>query len=522
MIFSLKTKLISAFILFVIVLFGLLSVLFVREKEQEMAKGIFTDAALFAEFASKPIIDDYELNWINKNDAFFNKTIFNFLTKNSDISSIRIASYQGEILYDSNSEMEKRYVGAKRIIQDLSLLTQVQSQFPSIKTNSRVLFIQKKLDGGFNFIDSYGQSIDPLKSTEQILYFVYPVDNKYAVLYDLNYQRVINAISDLRKRIVMLGIFGMILGVMLAYVFASKMTKSIGDIAQGAAVLAKGDFSHQIKIKTGDELEILANTFNAMAKEIEKNTKAIVYRERVSKELELAAKIQKEILPKQIPQNKFLDIAAGLIPAEEIGGDLYDFIPAKDRLIMYIGDVTGHGVPAGLVSSIANALIFTFSDKASVKDIIIEANKILKVKTLPNMFMTMGILDFNEISQKITYVNAGHEPVLFYSAKDSKVFPIELKGIALGMFADISKHIDVKEFEMQNGDAILLYSDGIPEAWKNEKENYGMARLKRIFSECANMPSALAIRNAVLSDVKEFTGDYRQMDDITIIVVKKR
>ena len=519
---SLKIKLVAAFIGFVVVLFGLSSVLFVREKEQEMAKSIFANTALFTEFSSKPIVDDYELNWLNKNDTYFNKTISGFLTKDGDITSIRVASYQGEILYDSGAEMEKRYIGAKRTVQDISMLTQIQSQFTSIKTDSRILFIQKKIDGNLDFIDSYGQSIDPLKPTEQISYFVSPVDNKYAVLYDLNYQSVVNAVLDLKKRIMMLGLFGMILGVMLAYVFASKMTRSISDIAQGAAILAKGDFSYQIKIKTGDELEVLANTFNAMSKEIEKSTKAMVYKERVSKELELAAKIQKEILPKQIPQNKFLDIAAGLIPAEEIGGDLYDFIPMKDRLIMYIGDVTGHGVPAGLVSSIANALIFAFSNKSSAKDILVDANRILKVKTLSNMFMTMGILDFNEVSQKIIYVNAGHEPVLYYSAKDNKVLPIELKGIALGMFPDISQHLDVKEIETQSGDALLLYSDGIPEAWKNEKENYGMARLKRVFNDCANMPSGLAIRNAILSDVKEFTGNYKQMDDITVVVVKRK
>ncbi|MBI5152818.1 SpoIIE family protein phosphatase [Candidatus Peregrinibacteria bacterium] len=519
---SLRVKLVAAFVAFVVVLFGLSGVLFVREKTQEMAQTIFMNTAAFSDFTAKPIIDDFELNWLNKNDAYFNKTVVGFLNRNTDIPSIQIASYQGEILYDYKVEKQKRYMGQKRIIQDMTTLSQIQSQYTSARTEDRALFLKKTADGNIAFLDSYGKTIDPLKQSEMVDAFVSPVDNKYAVFYYLDYKNVDIAVTNLEKRIAMLGAFGIILGIMLAYVFASRITKPISSITQGAAVLAKGDFTYQVHVKTGDELEVLASAFNTMAKEIEKSTKAMVYKERVSKELELAAKIQKEILPKQIPQNKFLDIAAGLIPAEEIGGDLYDFIPMQDRLLMYIGDVTGHGVPAGLVSSIANALLFTFSNKPSAKDIMVEANRVLKVKTLPNMFMTIGLLDFNEITKKITYVNAGHEPLLYFNAKENKVIPIELKGIALGMFPDISTHLDVKEIEMASGDVLLAYSDGIPEAWKSEKENYGMARLKRVFNDCATMPSSLAIRNAILSDVKEFTAGYKQMDDITLVAVKMK
>lgn len=519
---SLRVKLIAAFTGFVIVLFGLSAVLFVREKEQEMAKSIFMNTASFADFTAKAVIDDYELNWLNKNDTYFNKTVLGFLNRNTDIAAIQITSYQGEILYDSAVEKEKRYIGQKRMVQDAATLAQIQSQFASIRTEDRIIFIKKTGSGDIGFMDTYEKPVMSLKSAELIAYFVSPVDNKYAVFYNLDYRNVASAVADLKKRIAMLGLFGMILGAMLAYVFASRITKPITSIMQGAAILAKGDFTYQVNVRTGDELEMLANMFNIMAREIEKSTKAMVYKERVSKELELAAKIQKEILPKQIPQNKFLDIAAGLIPAEEIGGDLYDFISMKDRLLMYIGDVTGHGVPAGLVGAVANALLFTFADKSSIKEMLIETNKVLKAKTMPNMFITVGLLDFNETTKKIVYANAGHEPVLYYNAKENKVAPIELKGIALGMFPDISAHIGVKEIEMQGGDVLLIYSDGIPEAWKNEKENYGMGRLKRVFNDCAGMPSALAIRNAILSDVKEYTGGYRQMDDITVMVVKMK
>lgn len=516
---SLRVKLIVIFIAFVVVLFGLSAIMFVREKQQEMSQSIFANTASFADFTAKAIIDDYELNWMNQNDTYFNKTINGFLKKNTDVAYIKIAGYQGDVLYDSGVESKQRYMGEKRLIKNANQLSQIQAQYTSAATDERIIFLKKTSGGETEFLDSSGAKTDSLQSSETVSYFISPVDNKYAVFYYLNYDNVYASIDALKKRILMLGIFGIILGAMLAYVFASRITKPIRGLTQGAAILAKGDFAYQVNIKTGDELEVLANAFNAMAREIEKNTKAMVYKERVSKELELAARIQKEILPKQIPQSKFLDIAAGLIPAEEIGGDIYDFIPTKDRMLMYIGDVTGHGVPAGLVGAIANSLIFTFSDNP-VKEILVSSNRVLKAKTLPNMFMTIGMIDFNEITKKITYANAGHEPLLYYSAKDSKVVPIELKGIALGMFPDITNNIEIKEFDVSSGDVLLMYSDGIPEAWKNEKENYGMARLKRVLNDCAGMPSSLAIRNAILSDVKEFTAGYKQMDDITVIVIK--
>src|SRR5690606_32671105 len=145
-------------------------------------------------------------------------------------------------------------------------------------------------------------------------------------------------------------------------------------------------FKHRVYVKTKDEVATLANAFNSMAQELEISTKALVYKERVAKELEIAANIQKELLPKEIPVISGLDIAAGILPAEEIGGDCYDFLATDDNnLLMYLGDVTGHGVPAGIVVSIANALIYNYSHDTDMREILSQVNRILKVKTSSNM-----------------------------------------------------------------------------------------------------------------------------------------
>jgi sigma-B regulation protein RsbU (phosphoserine phosphatase) len=89
------------------------------------------------------------------------------------------------------------------------------------------------------------------------------------------------------------------------------------------------------------------------------------------------------------------------------------------------------------------------------------------------------------------------------------------------MFPDISKMVNEQEIQMQPGDYIVLYSDGIPEAWKNEKENYGMDRFQASVQQFGNLENATSIRNSILQNVKEFIGDYKQMDDITIMVVRR-
>lgn len=137
------------------------------------------------------------------------------------------------------------------------------------------------------------------------------------------------------------------------------------------------------------------------------------------------------------------------------------------------------------------------------------------------MFMTLVMLKWIASQGKLKYVSAGHEQMVHFHAAEKKVTLTPAGGIALGMLNDISKTLNENEVLMEKDDTLIIYSDGIPECWKNEKEMYGMARLKRAVSEYSDLPSAFALRNALLADVKEFAGKYKQMDDITLIVLKR-
>lgn len=521
---SLKTKLVITICLLIIVLFGLTAYLFVREKSRELTGDIFANSRSFAELTAGKVVNDYNLYLAQNSFIYFNREIQDVFNKFADLDGLKIVNYEGAVVYDSKSDQEKQYQGEPRKVDDKLLLDQIQSRNPSILTldTKRVVYLKKTQNGQFDTVDFNEKPLQPLAKDEKIYYLVQPASNDFALIYYISYKNLQQRINETALRGFLLAIFGVGVGVLLAFLYAGSITKPLKKLTDGAGIIATGDFKHRVEVKTRDELFTLANAFNKMAEELDVSTKALVYKERVAKELELAAKIQKELLPKVVPQINGIDIAAGLLPAEEIGGDCYDFLRKDDNnLLMYLGDVTGHGVPSGIVVSIANALIYNYSTETDIKQILLKVNRILKDKTTSNMFMTLVMLTWNVLEQKIKFVSAGHEQMVYFHAADKKVTLTPSGGLALGMLADIEKTLQEHELMMEKGDTLIVYSDGIPECWRNEKEMYGISNLKRAASEYSGLPTALEIRDAILADVKQFAAGYKQMDDITLIVIKK-
>ena len=521
---SIKTKLILTIGALINLLFSAATIVFVREKQKELTNDIFTGARAFAELTAPNLINDYNLYLPQKSFVYFNRNIQEVFAKNRDISAIQIVRYNGEIAYDSKTEKEKQYEGQQREIKDPRILAQIKAKNASVATlqTDRTVYIKKDSADVTNYVDSNEKSVPKLAQDEKILYFVQPAGPDFSVIYEITYQALRQRINQTTMRIFLLALFGIGVGILMSIFYAGTITKPIQKLKEGAIIISTGNFQHRVAVKTHDELFTLAGAFNKMAADLEVSTKALVYKERVAKELELAAKIQKQLLPREMPKIKGLDISAGLLPAEEIGGDCYDFIKiAPDGLIMYIGDVTGHGVPSGIVVSIANAIIYHLADKEDIKSIVVDLNKVIKDKTASNMFLTLAMLHWHSEEGKLSYVNAGHEQMLHYHALEKKVTLTPTGGIALGMFPDISKNIQKLDINLEKDDVLVLYSDGIPESWKDEKEMYGMPRFKRAVSEYSDLPTAISIRNALLADVKEFSGKYKQMDDITLIVLKR-
>lgn len=528
MIFRISTKLIVVISSLIIVLFLLVAFLFIKENRQSMSQDIYFNTLAFSRLTAKEVAYSYDVYLEQNSFVYFNRAIQSLFEKNNDVGRIRIVSYTGELLYDSDQDRERKYEGAKRLIDDVELLEQVRSRNLSIRIENsegqsigRTVFVTNR-DGQDAFVDKYEAPDFGPVGDELVSLFVVPASERYSIIYNLDYTAMELRLAETRERILYLAIFGIMLGVILSFVLASTFTKPIAKLVNAGNEVSKGNLKYRVDIKSRDEMGILGESFNRMTADLEVSLKAKVYQERLSRELELASNIQKQIIPKVLPQVSGLQIAAGLKPAGEIGGDMYDFLNLNDqRLLFYLGDVTGHGVPAGIVSSIANALFFGYSKNPDLKNIMIEVNSVLKAKTMPNIFMTLCLLEWNIVSRNLSYISAGHEQIIRFNANTKLAELEEAGGIALGMIKDIGPHLKLKNLETNVGDYFVIYSDGIPEMWRNEKENFGMENLLGLVQKLGQeVLNAEQMKLGILKSIEDFAGAYPQMDDVTLVVVK--
>lgn len=518
---SIKTKLILGISILVIFLFSVTAFLLIDEKKRELSRDIFLKARSFSELTTPKIVDLEKTLLAEKSFVLFNREIKDIFQKDEDIAEIRIYTFAGEILYDSSVERDRAYDSEPRRIADPDMAARVKASLPSYLLQSgRVVYLKKTSEGEYLAVNENEKETAGISDTDEIVNIVHPFDGRFAVKFDVTYEALRSRVVRTTERIVFLLVLGILLGLGFGFVFSKRITNPIEKLTLGALVLAKGDFTARVNVKTKDEVGVLAQTFNTMAHDLEISTKALVYKERVAKELEVAAHIQSQILPKKLPQIQGLDIAATVIPAAEIGGDCYDFIQVDpDTHLMYLSDVTGHGVSSGIVVSIANALIYSYSSSNNLREILINANRVLKEKTVSNMFMTLLMLRYR--SGQFDYISAGHPEMIHYIASEKKVVTEKGGGIALGMVPDISKMLNETSLSVQSGDCVVIYSDGIPEAASERGEQYGMQRLRRALNEHGELGSAEAIKNALIADVKEFMGKATQLDDITLVVIRK-
>ncbi|MFA5842455.1 MAG: SpoIIE family protein phosphatase [Candidatus Gracilibacteria bacterium] len=521
---SLKTKLTLGMIVFLMVSFGVSSVLLVKQKTVELSRDLYTSVKSFSDLTAPQVVGFYEQYLGEESFIYFNREIQKLFDKTEEVSGIGIVSYAGEILYDSSEEIASQYQGEMRSAPE-ALLSRVQAAYPSYLLESgRVVYVKTDVDGNVSFTDENQHIVDPIDALDRIQNEIVPYQGKYAVLYSPSYAILEERIHAMWVKIALLTLFSFVVGLGYAYFFSLNITRPIKKLQAGAIQLGQGDLKTRVVVQTRDEVGVLAGTFNAMAADLEKGVEAKLYRERLTKELELAAEIQQNLLPKTMPKVAGLDIAAGVIPAAEVGGDVYDFITADGvNYFGYVGDVTGHGVPAGLLVSVTNALIHSYANLGDPVKILVEANKILRQKTKANMFVTLVLWHWNTQTQKMQLVSAGHEVVLQYKAGPPvKTDELPRGGIALGMMPDIEPLMKAVEVPMAVGDSLILYTDGVPEAWRNEKEQYGMPEFKRVVTQSCDLQSAEAIKVALLADVKQWSQGYEQKDDITIMVLKRK
>lgn len=302
----------------------------------------------------------------------------------------------------------------------------------------------------------------------------------------------------------------------------SVIVSAYGDMENIRTAMNRGAYDFITKPIDLKDLEI---TIEKSLKEIELYKEAMASHNKLvalQQELDIATAIQTSILPKTFPpfpDRKEFDIFAKMIPAKEVGGDLYDFFMIdKYRLGIVIGDVSGKGIASALLMAVCKTLLKATSYKGMPADnVLSEVNNILVDESPSNMFVTLfyGVLDIR--SGAFEYSNGGHNsPCLISSDGRIKQFD-NVGGLLLGAIKDAPYESSV--VMLKPGESLFFCTDGVTEAFNKENEEFGETRLSKII-ENKNELTACELINYVFQNVQSFANGVEQSDDITCLALK--
>ncbi len=243
-------------------------------------------------------------------------------------------------------------------------------------------------------------------------------------------------------------------------------------------------------------------------------------KERIEKELNLAAAIQQRIIPKELPHIEGYEVAGINIPSKEVGGDYYDCIDLGDgKFALIIADVAGKGISAALLVNTLNAALYSYLEfNLPLTDLAEKLNKLIFKSSPSDKYITFFIAILNSKTGELDILNAGHNPI-FLLRSNGDLEEIEAGGIGLGML-DFGIPYSGKKSTIEVGEKLFLYTDGIPEAMNANEEEYSDERMLEFLKINSDKKSTDFIK-LIVEDVRRHVGNAQQSDDITSLFIKR-
>ncbi|MGN6368210.1 MAG: SpoIIE family protein phosphatase [Phycisphaerae bacterium] len=240
-------------------------------------------------------------------------------------------------------------------------------------------------------------------------------------------------------------------------------------------------------------------------------------KDRLERQVQIAAEVQRRMMPVKAPKVQGLDISALYVPCFELGGDFYDFIPLGDHSMgITVADVVGKGLPASLLMASVRAAMRAQADNVyDLDEIVSRVNKSMSLDMRSNEFITLwyGVLDYR--NRQLTYSSAGHEPAILI--RGGKMIELGTGGMVIGV--DPEQRYDKEVVQLQKGDVLWIYTDGVPDAMNYSGEKFGKTRMRESLMKYVD-ESAEQICRQMLWETRRFVGLNRRTDDTTIVVVK--
>ncbi len=318
-------------------------------------------------------------------------------------------------------------------------------------------------------------------------------------------------------------LFVEVISLMLSAGLTRSITRAVHDLYLGTKKVANADFSHRIPVRSRDQLSELAASFNGMTEQIRRLIDEVKEKEKLEAELEIAREVQAQLFPKGIPQLKTLELAGVCNPARVVSGDYYDFVPIAARyMAIVIADISGKGISAALLmASVQSSLHAQLTNREngetpSTATLVARLNRQLYENTPPEKYATFYCSIYDDQSGCLAYTNAGHlPPILVRSGNASR---LEGNGIVVGILPDAPYEQVV--IQLQPGDLLAAFTDGITESENEKGEEFGETRLAGLLVEHAAKPLDRIVE-IVTQTVREWAYDFDNRDDTTMLLARR-
>jgi sigma-B regulation protein RsbU (phosphoserine phosphatase) len=328
------------------------------------------------------------------------------------------------------------------------------------------------------------------------------------------------------KGIVVFFLIVEIVSVVIGIVLTKSITNAVHSLDRGTELVKQGDFGHRIVVRSEDQLGALAESFNQMTEHVQRLLKESVQKERLERELEIAKEVQERLFPAHNPHIGRLDVSGVCLPARIVSGDYYDFLPlGANELGLAIADICGKGISAALLMSSLQATLRSnvlnlwrqdgVNENKSLSKIVEMLNGQIYNFTSDNKFATFFYAVYDDVTQTLTYCNAGHNPPLYFTGKE--VIRLRTGGTVVGIFPD-SKY-EQETIILKPGDLLVAYTDGITESMNENGEEFGEDRLIQLIQKYSNLDSD-KMKGVIVEEVLAWSLAEERQDDMTVIVAK--